>query len=200
MHNRPATVMAALTLAAAVLLGAAPSAAAHGDTIHLELSTRPDGHVQAVATFEDDKDPVTEGLAATLTAHSPDGRTAGPWPLLPVPGKTGTYTTTEALAPGQWTVTADAAFPSLGHSEAVLTVPAPRSASNSATEEPTSAVRPGNTSTPGRLVATTAVGGVAVALLTTLLCRPLKSATARRRDSRRRRPTTGRPEPERRLS
>lgn len=90
--------LAALALAGAVVLApAALPAAAHGDTVHLEVSGQDGGHVTTVATWENDRDPVTEQFAGTLSATSADGRAAGPWRLVAVPGRQGTYTTREFL-------------------------------------------------------------------------------------------------------
>ncbi|MGW6919665.1 hypothetical protein ACWGB8_38620 [Kitasatospora sp. NPDC054939] len=113
---------AALGLAAAaVLLGAAP-AAAHGDTITLEIPGQDNGHVTTVATWDNDRDPVTEEFAGTLSAASSDGRTAGPWRLVPITGRPGAYTTREILPAGHWKVTVVCAFPTLGRGERELDV------------------------------------------------------------------------------
>nr|BEK70377.1 hypothetical protein KPHV_76040 [Kitasatospora purpeofusca] len=115
--------LAALALAGAVVLApAAVPAAAHGDTVHLEVSGQDGGHVTTVATWENDRDPVTEQFAGTLSATSADGRAAGPWRLVAVPGRPGTYTTREFLPAGHWRIVVDCAFPSLGHGERELDV------------------------------------------------------------------------------
>ncbi|MFD9068248.1 hypothetical protein ACFVZ3_42815 [Kitasatospora purpeofusca] len=117
--------LAALALAGAVVLApAAVPAAAHGDTVHLEVSGQDGGHVTTVATWENDRDPVTEQFAGTLSATSADGRAAGPWRLVAVPGRPGTYTTREFLPAGHWRIVVDCAFPSLGHGERELDVEA----------------------------------------------------------------------------
>ncbi|MED7953859.1 hypothetical protein [Streptomyces sp. BE303] len=122
MRTRP--FAAAALAAAAVLAPAAVPAAAHGDTVHLEVAGQEGGHVTAVATWENDHDPVTEEFAGTLSATSADGRTAGPWRLVAVPGRPGAYTTRELLPAGHWRITVDCAFPSLGHGERELDVEA----------------------------------------------------------------------------
>ncbi|WP_328953181.1 hypothetical protein [Kitasatospora purpeofusca] len=117
--------LAALALAGAVVLApAAVPAAAHGDTVHLEVSGQDGGRVTTVATWENDRDPVTEQFAGTLSATSADGRAAGPWRLVAVPGRPGTYTTREFLPAGHWRIVVDCAFPSLGHGERELDVEA----------------------------------------------------------------------------
>ncbi|MFB8202693.1 hypothetical protein [Kitasatospora purpeofusca] len=117
--------LAALALAGAVVLvPAAVPAAAHGDTVHLEVSGQDGGRVTTVATWENDRDPVTEQFAGTLSATSADGRAAGPWRLVAVPGRPGTYTTREFLPAGHWRIAVDCAFPSLGHGERELDVEA----------------------------------------------------------------------------
>ncbi|WP_052707273.1 hypothetical protein [Streptomyces rubellomurinus] len=115
MRTRP--LFAALALAAAAVLSATAPAAAHGDSVHLDVSGQRNGHVSTVATWENDHDPVTEDFAGTLSATAADGRTAGPWRLVAVPGSPGTYTTREILPAGHWKVTVECAFPSLGHGE-----------------------------------------------------------------------------------
>ncbi|WP_051742765.1 hypothetical protein [Kitasatospora sp. MBT66] len=117
--------LAVLALAGAVVLApAAVPAAAHGDTVHLEVSGQDGGRVTTVATWENDRDPVTEQFAGTLSATSADGRAAGPWRLVAVPGRPGTYTTREFLPAGHWRIAVDCAFPSLGHGERELDVEA----------------------------------------------------------------------------
>ncbi|MEE1788378.1 hypothetical protein PUR71_36590 [Streptomyces sp. SP17BM10] len=121
---RTRTLLAAPALAVAALGLAALPAAAHGDTVHLEIPGQQNGHVTTVATFENDRDPVVDEFAGTLAATSGDGRSAGPWVLVPVPGRPGTYTTRETLPAGHWKITVDCAFPSLGHGERELDVEA----------------------------------------------------------------------------
>ncbi|MGW2375723.1 hypothetical protein [Kitasatospora sp. NPDC001683] len=122
IRTRP--LLAALALAAAAVLPAAAPAAAHGDTVHLEVAGQRNGRISAVATWENDHDPVTEDFAGTLSATAADGRTIGPWRLVAVPDRPGTYTTRELLPAGHWKVVVDCAFPSLGHGERELDVEA----------------------------------------------------------------------------
>ncbi|WP_431045857.1 LPXTG cell wall anchor domain-containing protein [Streptomyces sp. P1-3] len=133
LRHAPVAVLAALLVA-----GPAPSAVAHGDTIAFDIvTTQPaDGHIRTVATWENDNDPVTESIAGTLSAVDVNGRSLGPWKLVPVDGAKATYTTRQVLPPGRWKVTVDCGFPDLGHGEATVDVPA---AGTKPTGAPTSA-------------------------------------------------------------
>ncbi|WP_406194156.1 hypothetical protein OH807_04575 [Kitasatospora sp. NBC_01560] len=175
MRIRP--LAAALALAVAAVLGpAALPAAAHGDTVHLDVTGQENGHVTTVATFENDHDPVTREFAGTLSATSADGRSAGPWPMVAVPGRPGTYTTREILPAGHWKVSVDCAFPSLGHGEreldveaAVITdpvLPTPPAGPSTSTATPSTATpstaapstTPGTSTASGAPVTVTAPG------------------------------------------
>ncbi|MDI2129451.1 hypothetical protein [Yinghuangia seranimata] len=118
------TFAAAAALAAAVLLGGAGQAGAHGDTIVFTITELGDGHTRVAATWANDHDPVTEKVAGTLSATADDGRTVGPWKLEPVAGTPGTFTTRLALPPGHWAVVVESGFPALGRGQADLTVTA----------------------------------------------------------------------------
>ncbi|MEV5239508.1 hypothetical protein AB0K89_10400 [Streptomyces cinnamoneus] len=126
MTFRPAALAPAAGLIAALtVLATAAPAAAHGDTIHFTVTgDRPDGHVRAVAAWDNDDDPVDEPVAGTLTAQDPNGVTRGPWQLVRVEGAKATYTTRETLTPGTWKITVHCGFPDLGHGEATVNVPA----------------------------------------------------------------------------
>ncbi|MFF2076694.1 hypothetical protein ACFVXG_18275 [Kitasatospora sp. NPDC058162] len=146
MRTRTRPLLAPLALAAVAVLPAAAPAAAHGDTVHLDVAGQQNGRVDTVATWENDHDPVTEEFAGTLSATAADGRTVGPWRLVAVPGRPGSYTTRELLPAGHWKVAVDCAFPSLGHGERELDVeaaaisdPAPVDAAAQATATPTTA-------------------------------------------------------------
>ncbi|MFG3054888.1 hypothetical protein ACGFZP_28600 [Kitasatospora sp. NPDC048239] len=141
MRTRPFGTLAVLALAGAAVLAPVVPAAAHGDTVHLEVAGQDGGHITTVATWENDHDPVTEEFAGTLAAASADGRSAGPWRLVAVPGRPGAYTTREILPAGHWRITVDCAFPSLGHGERELDVEA------TAISDPTLPV-PGSAATP----------------------------------------------------
>lgn len=108
---------AAAALTGLLVLGPAATAHAHGDTIHLTVTGVAAGHPTTKATWEDDGHPVNEKVAGTLSATSADGTTLGPWRFVPVPGQPGTFTTAEALPAGDWTITAQTAFPALGRTE-----------------------------------------------------------------------------------
>ncbi|MEU4211559.1 hypothetical protein AB0F13_16430 [Streptomyces sp. NPDC026206] len=128
MTPRPAALASAAAIGALLLpavLGTAGPAAAHGDTIHFTVTgDQPDGHVRAVALWDNDNDPVDEPVAGTLTAEDLSGRTYGPWALVAVEGGKAAYTTREVLPPGRWKVTVHCGFPDLGHGEATVSVPA----------------------------------------------------------------------------
>ncbi|MFF4219654.1 MULTISPECIES: hypothetical protein [Streptomyces] len=126
MKPRPVTLVPALGCAAALLvLGTPGPAAAHGDTIHFTVGgAQSDGHVRAVASWDNDDDPVDEPVAGTLTATGRDGRTLGPWQLVAVAGQKAAYTTREALPPGNWKVVVHSGFPDLGHGEGTVDVAA----------------------------------------------------------------------------
>ncbi|GAA4845001.1 hypothetical protein [Kitasatospora terrestris] len=151
---------AALVLSALAVPALATPAGAHGDTIHFTVTALVDGHTKAVATWDNDGDPVEEKVAATLSATAADGRTVGPWPLVAVDAAKGDYTTALALPPGSWKVTVESGFPALGRGEADLTVTAvpgtAPSAAQSATAGPASASAPAPDRTvPGSAVAST---------------------------------------------
>ncbi|GHG53517.1 hypothetical protein [Streptomyces griseocarneus] len=176
MTFRPAALApAAGLLGALIVLGTAHPAAAHGDTIHFTVSgDRPDGHVRAVAAWDNDDDPVDEPVAGTLTAQDPNGTTRGPWQLVPVEGAKATYTTREVLTPGTWKITVHCGFPDLGHGEATVNVPAlgqvppssPPSSSPAARSAPAPSARPAEKADaadgPDRTVIATAVTAAAV--------------------------------------
>ncbi|MEU9981756.1 hypothetical protein [Streptomyces sp. NPDC050856] len=125
------TLAVSLCLTGALALSPATIAPAHahGDTLRLEITGQRDGHVETTVTWENDSDPVDEPVSATLSAVDATGtRTAGPWRLTPLPGSAHRYTTREALAPGRWKVTVEAAFPGLGRGIRDLTVTAAASA------------------------------------------------------------------------
>ncbi|WP_371496140.1 hypothetical protein OG871_10255 [Kitasatospora sp. NBC_00374] len=118
------TLAAAAVLAGAALVGGAGQAGAHGDTIVFKVTALGDGHTRAAALWANDNDPVTEKVAATLSAVADDGRSVGPWKLEPVADAPGTFTTALALPPGHWAVTVESGFPALGRGQADLTVTA----------------------------------------------------------------------------
>ncbi|MGE7388970.1 hypothetical protein ACQKM2_26185 [Streptomyces sp. NPDC004126] len=128
LPNLPALALAALTLPLLCLvlaMGAAGPAHAHGDTLKVVITGQRDGRVTADVTWENDGDAVEEAVAATVNAVSADGsRTEGPWRLVRDAGRAAGWVTAEALPPGTWKVTVDAGFPSLGHAQQEVAVPA----------------------------------------------------------------------------
>ncbi|MFD7449361.1 hypothetical protein [Kitasatospora sp. NPDC059827] len=179
MRTRTRPLLASLALAAVAVLPTAAPAAAHGDTVHLDVTGQQNGRVSTVATWENDHDPVTEEFAGTLSATAADGRTVGPWRLVAVPGRPGTYTTRELLPAGHWKISVDCAFPSLGHGERELDVeaaaisdPVPldaaASANSSASAAPAASAGPsGATPTAGPTVVAVAATTAAPAHETT---------------------------------
>ncbi|MER7762237.1 hypothetical protein [Streptomyces sp. NPDC097619] len=128
MHRRnPALALAALAASSGALVITVPgTAAAHGDTVAVDITGQRRGHVLADVTWENDGDPVEERVAATVNAVSGDGsRTAGPWRLVRVPGTAAGWTTAEALPAGRWQVTIEVGFPDLGRGQGAVTVAAP---------------------------------------------------------------------------
>ncbi|GAA2144066.1 hypothetical protein GCM10009760_31170 [Kitasatospora kazusensis] len=158
MGNRSAVLTAALALSGLLALAAAGPAAAHGDTIRFDISGGSGGHPRTVASWENDGDPVTEDLAATLSARSADGRQVGPWRLVAVPGSPATFTVLETLPAGRWKVSVESGFPALGRGEADLTVAA-------AAAGPTAAAPSAAASTAGSTAASTAAGAPAPAVV-----------------------------------
>ncbi|WP_329493693.1 hypothetical protein [Kitasatospora herbaricolor] len=148
--KRSTGLLAVFLLAVLAALGPAGTANAHGDTIRFRIAGAPDGHPRAVASWENDGEPVDEEVAATLSAVSEDGRSVGPWRLVPVQGSPSTFSTREPLPVGRWKVTVESGFPALGRGEADLTVDVIQDPAPSATPVPASpapgaatAVRPG---------------------------------------------------------
>ncbi|WP_175438985.1 hypothetical protein [Streptomyces vilmorinianum] len=121
---RAGTGLGLLLMLFAQALAVPTTAQAHGDTVKVVVTGQRDGHVTTEITWENDGDPVEENVAATVNATSPDGsRSMGPWPLVRDPGTRTGWSTAEVLAPGNWKVTVDVGFPSLGHGEGEISVP-----------------------------------------------------------------------------
>ncbi|MFL4952926.1 hypothetical protein ACJ6WE_37760 [Streptomyces sp. MMS24-I31] len=110
-------------LAGAVVVGAAHPAYPHDDTITFRISLDRSGRVLALGTYENDKDPLDETVIGTLTAQASDGRTTGPWRLVPAPHVRGGFTTRQGLSEGRWRITIRSAFPELGYGVGSVTVP-----------------------------------------------------------------------------
>ncbi|MFJ9696020.1 hypothetical protein [Kitasatospora sp. NPDC101183] len=111
---RTLPLLAALTLAAAAVLPCAAPAGADGDSVRLDIGEAPGGHVRAEARWAGDRAPVVDGLDGTLAATAPDGRSAGPWRLVGLPDRPGTYTTREALPSGHWRISVGCSQPARG--------------------------------------------------------------------------------------
>ncbi|MEU6064739.1 hypothetical protein ABZ864_09610 [Streptomyces sp. NPDC047082] len=125
MRLKGSTAAVAAALAGVVVVGGAHPASPHGDTITFRVSLDRSGQVLALATYENDKDPVDDSVVGTLTAQSPEGRTLGPWRLVQVPHVAGGFTTRQRLSEGRWRITIRSAFPELGYGEGNVTVPKP---------------------------------------------------------------------------
>lgn len=161
------TAVAAGPLAALVLLSAAPPAAAHGDTIAFTVTALADGHLTALATWENDRDPVTDRVAGTLGATAADGRTVGPWPLVVLADPPGAYTTALQLPPGHWKVVVESGFPALGRGEAELDVTAvPGTAPRTPVPTPTPAVAAAEPDGGSPAAAVVVTAGAVLAALT----------------------------------
>lgn len=124
MRTLPLLGPAALTLAAAAVLPCAAPALAHGDAVRLDVGDAPGGHVRTEASWADDRTPVADGFDGTLAATAPDGRSAGPWRLVGLPDRPGTYTTREALPAGHWRISVGCERPAPGRGERELDVEA----------------------------------------------------------------------------
>ncbi|MDJ0347260.1 hypothetical protein QMK19_39415 [Streptomyces sp. H10-C2] len=136
---RPSAAALLLALVSVLSLLFTRPAAAHGDTIHLEITGNAEGRLTIVATWDEDHHPVDEKVAASLQATAADGRSVGPWSLTPLDVRQGTYTVAMPLPPGTWQVAAESAFPAIGAGKVTLKVtavpgrPAPGSSSVTAT-------------------------------------------------------------------
>ncbi|MCJ0874317.1 hypothetical protein [Streptomyces sp. AP-93] len=115
-----------LAQALALALAAATPAHAHGDTVKVVVTGQREGHVTTEITWENDGDTIDEAVAGTMNATSVDGtRTMGPWRLVRDAGSSTrkSWSTTEVLPAGTWTVHVHVGFPSLGHAESEVAVP-----------------------------------------------------------------------------
>ncbi|TDU74331.1 MULTISPECIES: hypothetical protein [unclassified Streptomyces] len=138
MRTRPAfpvrTGLGFLFLFLAQALAVPTTAHAHGDTVKVVVTGQREGHVTTEITWENDGDAIEEAVAATVNSTSPDGsRTMGPWRLVRDAGTRTGWTTAEVLPPGNWKVTVDVGFPSLGHGEKEIAVPVVDPAPSAAT-------------------------------------------------------------------
>ncbi|MFJ2753666.1 hypothetical protein [Streptomyces sp. NPDC087297] len=128
LHNRffqrPLALLALCASGLALVLVTGTLAHAHGDGVSVVVTGQQAGHVTADITWENDADPIEEPVAGTVNANTPDGaRSLGPWRLIRTPGKPEEWTTAETLPAGQWSITVDVGFPSLGHDTALVNVP-----------------------------------------------------------------------------
>ncbi|WP_066375792.1 hypothetical protein [Herbidospora mongoliensis] len=112
-----AVVLAGLGL----LLGAQQATAAADGPIKLEVAGDGARSVNVLVTWKKDGTPVTDVLAATLFAESPDGRTFGPVALMSAPEGQNLYNPAEPLPDGKWKVTVKATKPSKAQASTTLT-------------------------------------------------------------------------------
>ncbi|WP_432076736.1 hypothetical protein [Streptomyces wuyuanensis] len=122
MHRTVRAVLTAALAGPAFALTAATYAQAHGDTLKVEITGHDFGRVRTTVVWENDNDPVDGRIAATVNATAADGRTAGPWKLVPDPSTRTGWNTAEALPPGRWKVTVEAGYPGLGRDEEEIIV------------------------------------------------------------------------------
>ncbi|MFJ3176728.1 hypothetical protein ACIPJK_39330 [Streptomyces roseus] len=155
-------------LCQALTLAVPTPANAHGDTVNVVVTGQREGHVTTEITWENDADPIDEAVAATVNAVSPDGtRSAGPWKLVRDSGKETSWASAETLPPGNWKVSVDVGFPSLGHGEREIAVPAvdPPPAAPPATAKPSLSPTPSTSaaspSTPSPAISISAAADTA---------------------------------------
>ncbi|MGW2151593.1 hypothetical protein ACWCOT_45350 [Nonomuraea bangladeshensis] len=149
MKKASAYVLALLLSWAGLVLGA-PAAHAHGGPIKLEVTGDGADNVNVLVTYEKDGHPVTEIVAATLTATSSDGRAFGPVPLRSAGEGQNLYRSAEPLPSGEWRVTVRATEPAKAKKTVKVkagVVAAPVAATTPA-PGPTAAPAPGSTTAP----------------------------------------------------
>ncbi|MGA4992090.1 hypothetical protein [Nonomuraea bangladeshensis] len=149
MKKASAYVLTLLLSWAGLVLGA-PAAHAHGGPIKLEVTGDGADNVNVLVTYEKDGHPVTEIVAATLTATSSDGRAFGPVPLRSAGEGQNLYRSAEPLPSGEWRVTVRATEPAKAKKTVKVkagVVAAPVAATTPA-PGPTAAPAPGSTTAP----------------------------------------------------
>ncbi|SEU47215.1 hypothetical protein [Nonomuraea wenchangensis] len=138
-----------LLLSWAGLVLCAPAAHAHGGPIKLEVTGDGADNVNVLVTYEKDGHPVTEIVAATLTATSSDGRAFGPVPLRSAGEGQNLYRSAEPLPSGEWRVTVRATEPAKAKKTVKVkagVVAAP--VAETSAPGPTAAPAPGSTTAP----------------------------------------------------
>ncbi|MGW5159572.1 hypothetical protein ACWEPN_29195 [Nonomuraea wenchangensis] len=148
MKKTSAYVLTLLLSWAGLVLGA-PAAHAHGGPIKLEVTGDGADNVNVLVTYEKDGHPVTEIVAATLTATSSDGRAFGPVPLRSAGEGQNLYRSAEPLPSGEWRVTVRATEPAKAEKTVKVkagVVAAPVAATSA--PGPTAAPAPGSTTAP----------------------------------------------------
>ncbi|MEU4512289.1 hypothetical protein AB0G05_22580 [Nonomuraea wenchangensis] len=148
MKKASVYVLTLLLSWAGLVLGA-PAAHAHGGPIKLEVTGDGADNVNVLVTYEKDGHPVTEIVAATLTATSSDGRAFGPVPLRSAGEGQNLYRSAEPLPSGEWRVTVRATEPAKAKKTVKVkagVVAAPVAATSA--PGPTAAPAPGSTTAP----------------------------------------------------
>ncbi|MEV4551731.1 hypothetical protein [Nonomuraea wenchangensis] len=148
MKKASAYVLTLLLSWAGLVLGA-PAAHAHGGPIKLEVTGDGADNVNVLVTYKKDGHPVTEIVAATLTATSSDGRAFGPVPLRSAGEGQNLYRSAEPLPSGEWRVTVRATEPAKAKKTVKVkagVVAAPVTATSA--PGPTTAPAPGSTTAP----------------------------------------------------
>ncbi|MEV5897570.1 hypothetical protein [Nonomuraea fuscirosea] len=148
MKKASAYVLTLLLSWAGLVLGA-PAAHAHGGPIKLEVTGDGADNVNVLVTYKKDGHPVTEIVAATLTATSSDGRAFGPVPLRSAGEGQNLYRSAEPLPSGEWRVTVRATEPAKAKKTVKVkagVVAAPVAATSA--PGPTAAPAPGSTTAP----------------------------------------------------
>ncbi|MEV5499080.1 hypothetical protein AB0M50_27120 [Nonomuraea fuscirosea] len=148
MKKASAYILTVLLSWAGLVLGA-PAAHAHGGPIKLEVTGDGADNVNVLVTYKKDGHPVTEIVAATLTATSSDGRAFGPVPLRSAGEGQNLYRSAEPLPSGEWRVTVRATEPAKAKKTVKVkagVVAAPVAAT--AAPGPTAAPAPGATTAP----------------------------------------------------
>ncbi|GIG59987.1 hypothetical protein Lfu02_43590 [Longispora fulva] len=102
---------------ASVLLGATPGWA-HGKQMRLQITADAQGRLEVAGTWVDDNHPVTDGIAAVVTASATDGRMSGPDYLTAVAGRPGVLVAASALPAGVWDVAVEAGAPVAAYAQA----------------------------------------------------------------------------------
>ncbi|WP_412538218.1 hypothetical protein R8Z50_20405 [Longispora sp. K20-0274] len=117
MNRLIRVTLAVLLGLASALLGATPGWA-HGKQMRLAITADAQGRLEVAGTWVDDNHPVTDGIAAVVTASATDGRMSGPDYLTAVAGRPGVLVAAAALPTGVWDVAVEAGSPVAAYAQA----------------------------------------------------------------------------------